>query len=233
MERIMSTENPRITLAELPAIIAAAAELASRCEANASPARIQEAQSGKPDGRHGLLDLLHPLYIRPLTDAIELPHRQKLQLVRLWKVANDISLPFDPTLQAKLISVVRKIASADSGRTTVSPETHDCSTPKQLLSGWHAITTALGMKYREREDVKRLNAAYQGPIVNNGQGTRPKVYKENLIRWWNGLALKQQELANQREGARLSAQAQHFYGRDGIVAPEISGGIKKRRSRST
>jgi hypothetical protein len=55
------------------------------------------------------------------------------------------------------------------------------------------------------------------------------VNHDDLLNWWNKLATQQQELTNQREGARLSAEAQHNYGRDGTAAPEVGGGVKKRR----
>lgn len=43
------------------------------------------------------------------------------------------------------------------------------------------------------------------------------------------MAITYEESANTRKGASLSAEAQHNFGRDGIVAPEVSGSIKKRR----
>lgn len=103
--------------------------------------------------------------------------------------------------------------------------------PRKLLNGWHEITQAVSMKYNQRKDVKSLNDRYQGPISNRGAGTHPMVYEDDLIDWWNKLAVKQQELANQREGAKLSAEIQHNYGRDGTAAPEIGGGTKKRRKK--
>jgi hypothetical protein len=103
--------------------------------------------------------------------------------------------------------------------------------PRALLNGWHAITSAVNLKYADRQKVARLNVRLQGPIKNRGRGTQPMVYKDDLISWWNKLDILQQQLANQRQGAKLSAKAQHPYSRGGAVAPEIGGGIKRRRTR--
>jgi hypothetical protein len=105
-----------------------------------------------------------------------------------------------------------------------------CEQPRKLLIGWHAIAAALGEKYTDHDNIKSLNERFNGPIVNKGPGTSPMVYRDALIQWWNQLAIQAEELANQREGARHTAEAQHDYGRDGTVAPEIGGEVKKRRS---
>jgi hypothetical protein len=98
-----------------------------------------------------------------------------------------------------------------------------------MLRGWHAITNALDMPYKQRDGIKSLNTRFSGPIINHGAGSSPMVYRDVLLDWWNRLAMQQQELTNRREGARLSAEARHDYGHDGIAAPEIGGGVKKRR----
>jgi hypothetical protein len=85
------------------------------------------------------------------------------------------------------------------------------------------------MKYDDREKIKSLNERCEGPITSRGAGTQPMVYSDDLIEWWNKLAVRQQELENRREGAKASAEDQHNYGRDGTAAPEIGGGVKKRR----
>lgn len=102
-------------------------------------------------------------------------------------------------------------------------------TPATLLTGWHEITAALKMNYRDRSKVKSLNERFDGPIRNHGQGTQPIVTKDELLSWWDTLAQKQQEMAARRDGKALSAEGQYPYGRDGQVAPEIGGSIKKRR----
>jgi hypothetical protein len=101
--------------------------------------------------------------------------------------------------------------------------------PRPLLTGWRDITAALGMKWGDRKSIKSLNDRRGGPIRNRGRGTHPMVYKDDLVAWWNKLATEQAELANQREGAKLSAEAQHGFGRTGTAAPEVGGGVKGRR----
>jgi hypothetical protein len=101
--------------------------------------------------------------------------------------------------------------------------------PRLLLTDWRGIAAALDMKYADRDKIKSLNARLKGPIVNSGPGTSPLVYRDELIQWWNRLAIQAEELANQREGKRLTAEAQHNYGKDGTAAPEINGEVKKRR----
>lgn len=101
--------------------------------------------------------------------------------------------------------------------------------PIKWLFGWLEIVTALEMKYADREKIKTLNDRFEGPIVNHGSGTQPMVSHDRLMTWWNGLATKQQDLANQRQGKRLSATASYQYGRGGEASPEIAGSVKKRR----
>jgi hypothetical protein len=120
-------------------------------------------------------------------------------------------------------------ALAEAGNTPEDKSHTRPDEPKKLLTGWRDITTALSMPYPRRADIKSLNDRYDGPITNKGTGTRPMVYLDDLLDWWNKLAIKEQELANQREGARLSSEAQYNFGRDATSAPEIGGGVKKRR----
>jgi hypothetical protein len=100
---------------------------------------------------------------------------------------------------------------------------------RKLLTGWRAICDALGEKYASRTKIGSLNDRLGGPIMSRGKGTQPMVYQDELIEWWNKLAVRAQELENRREGARLSAEAQHNYGQSGTVAPELGGGVKTRR----
>jgi hypothetical protein len=121
------------------------------------------------------------------------------------------------------------VAAAENAGTQAKTEAKSDVQPKKLLVGWHDITAALEMPYSRREDIQRLNQSLNGPISNHGAGTKPMVYFNDLLRWWNTLAALQQDMANQRDGAKLSAEAQHNYGRDGTAAPEIGGGVKERR----
>jgi hypothetical protein len=100
---------------------------------------------------------------------------------------------------------------------------------RKLLTGWRAICPALGENYANRKKIGSLNDRLVGPIINRGKGTQPMVYQDALLEWWNKLAIQAQEFENRREGTRLAVEAQHEYGRAGTVAPEIGGGVKKRR----
>jgi hypothetical protein len=81
----------------------------------------------------------------------------------------------------------------------------------------------------EQGKVKRLNTAFDGPIPKPPKGGQPLVARNDLIEWWNHLAAKQQDLANQRSGAKFSSEASHNFGKTGAVSPEIGGEVKKRR----
>jgi hypothetical protein len=120
-----------------------------------------------------------------------------------------------------------RFANAPVGREDAMPRR--TSTPRQLLTGWHEIAKVLEVKYQDREKIKSLNARCDGPITNRGKGTQPMVYRDKLLEWWNSMDIRYQELANQREGRKLSTESQYNYGRDGTVAPEIGGGVRKRR----
>lgn len=101
--------------------------------------------------------------------------------------------------------------------------------PVEMLTSWGEILTALKQKRDDLGKVKSLNDRYNGPIPKPAKGSQPIVRKDVLIEWWNKLAIQEQELANQREGAKLAAENQYNYGREGRAAPEIGGGVKKRR----
>lgn len=103
--------------------------------------------------------------------------------------------------------------------------------PVKYLTKWPEILIALGMKNNneDRGRVKHANSQYNGPIVIPKQGAQPKVNKAKLIEWWNGLEAQWNTGYQRGRDAKPTADAQHPYGRGGTVAPEISGGVKKRR----
>ena len=81
----------------------------------------------------------------------------------------------------------------------------------------------------DREKVRSLNNQYAGPIVTPKQGAQPKVDKTKLIEWWNGLETQWTAGYSRGRDAIPTAGVQHNYGREGVVVPEIAGGVKKRR----
>jgi hypothetical protein len=166
-----------------------------------------------------------------ITDPQEQWEVARERLARCWKA---LAIPMDEEAalcerirreRAKLLRQaglgVKAAEGMEPGRVPTEP--------RKLLIGWHAITAAVEMKYSQREDVKSLNKRFNGPIRHQGQGTSPMVCRDDLLEWWNKLAIQQQDLANQREGAILSGETQYDFGRDGTVAPEIAGSVKKRR----
>jgi hypothetical protein len=153
--------------------------------------------------------------------------------VRVWPDVREVLAEID-------LETARARDRRDPGSATSTPQTEPgkqpvesattaAKSPKKLLAGWHQITSALDMRYNQRHDIKSLNQRFKGPIVSQGAGTKPMVHLDTLLDWWNKLAIQEQEVANRREGARLSAEAHHDYGRKGTVAPEIGGGVKERR----
>jgi hypothetical protein len=179
------------------------------------------------------LDML-VLPVAGITDPKEWWAVAEMSLTRFLK-----ALKMTPDEVAELRERIRRerakllahIKMADTAITTVaSGALADMKDrPKKLLTGWHDICAALETPYAQREHIKSMNDRFDGPITNKGAGTLPMVYQDLLIEWWNRLAIQAQESTNRREGAKVSTEAQHNYGREGIVAPEIGGGVKKRR----
>jgi hypothetical protein len=102
--------------------------------------------------------------------------------------------------------------------------------PKAYLQGWAEILAALGKKNNDSEKslVNGWNQKYEGPIQIAGAGSRPKVERTRLIAWWNRLEI-QFETENRARDAAASVEETHRYGRDGVVAPDIAGSVRKRR----
>lgn len=104
--------------------------------------------------------------------------------------------------------------------------------PVSYLFDWPAILTALGLKSSDSEArgrVKQANERFSGPILTGGQGKRPKVNKAKLIEWWNSLEAEWQSDMDKERDKRATTESQHPHGREGIVAPDIGGSVKRRR----
>jgi hypothetical protein len=130
--------------------------------------------------------------------------------------------------KAKELRRLRKLAgnSKRCGKQERTP-----AAPVQYLTNWREILVALGMKSNkeDREKVRNLNVQYGGPIVIPRQGAQPKVDKAKLVAWWNGLEAQWTVGYQRARDAKPTTDAQHPYGRNGTLAPEISGGVRKRR----
>ncbi len=106
----------------------------------------------------------------------------------------------------------------------------------EVLFGWSEILEVVKRpeERKERDRIKRLNDDSDGPIrFPQGQGTQPEVGKAELILWWNERknAYQNSVEENARKDAELAVymQAEHDFGRDGTVFPEISGSKRKRK----
>jgi hypothetical protein len=105
-----------------------------------------------------------------------------------------------------------------------------CEQPAEYLCSWRDILACLKLKNNKetRGQISRWNKEHNGPIIIR-KGGQPKVEKSKLTKWWNRLEILWQDQANQEAGKKMSAEAQHDYGASGTAAPEVGGGVKKRR----
>jgi hypothetical protein len=103
--------------------------------------------------------------------------------------------------------------------------------PPKYLTSWREILIALGFRNNaeDRGKVKHLNNQYQGPIVIPKQGAQPKVNEAKLREWYDHLEAQWTVGHRPARDAQPTTAAQHPYGRNGTVAPEISGRVKVRR----
>lgn len=138
--------------------------------------------------------------------------RRQLHRMLQWIDANLITIPSRPTF----------------------PQTSEAQ-PNDYLFGWPAILGALKRNNNDEEKsrIRRLNDSplHPGPIVIPGQGSQPKVEKSKLIKWWNDLGNRFDEIDGREQSIAASVSDQYKHGRDGIVAPIIGGSVKKRRKR--
>jgi hypothetical protein len=105
-------------------------------------------------------------------------------------------------------------------------------TPNQYLMSWREILDALEMKNNPENQrrVREANQRFEGPIALPKKGGQPRVNKATLLTWWNRLEIK---FMTQGEGNNTQAtvEAQHAYGREGTVVPDISGHVLKRHGK--
>jgi hypothetical protein len=119
---------------------------------------------------------------------------------------------------------------ADEVRTLAPP-----SSPIQYLLSWREILDALDLKNNSEKHrrVRQLNEQYDGPIILGGKGSQPRVSKDKLLHWWNGLEERFRESEQKQADTEATLQAQHNFGRDGTVLPDISGHVKNRRGKKS
>ena len=107
--------------------------------------------------------------------------------------------------------------------------------PAPLLLSWREITDALGRPNTQefRNALIRLSEQYDGPLVKPGRGGQPKVHREKLVAWWNGLEARMAELDARKRDQEETVKNQYLHGSDGEVVPDIAGGVKRPRGGST
>jgi hypothetical protein len=139
-------------------------------------------------------------------------------------------------IEVFLVEVERKLAaSATADRTSQQPNAAgDVGSPKQYLLNWREILDALSLPNNEenRGRVRALAELRGGPISLPRKGGQPKVEKTKLIEWWNDLEHRFDESAQRICDRNATVETTHNYGRDATVAPEIQGGVKRRRQTS-
>lgn len=123
--------------------------------------------------------------------------------------------------------LVEKLAESVESRRASSER----EVPKKYLASWREILVALGMNHNTEDTakVRRLNKSYSGPITIPGQGRQPFVGRFALLEWWGGLDAKVQSADQRKSDVRATMAGNYPHGRGGEAAPDIGGGVKKRR----
>jgi hypothetical protein len=126
------------------------------------------------------------------------------------------------------------IPELEAGPTTTTTAPSPPTKPAAYLWSWQEILDCLGLKNnkQKRDLVRKLNDSWEGPIILPKQGGQPVVIKEELRQWWNDLKRHIEEKNQKDVDTRATVEAQHGYGKDGVVVPEIGGHVKKRRQRT-
>jgi hypothetical protein len=103
--------------------------------------------------------------------------------------------------------------------------------PTQYLMSWREILDAIERENNPegQRQVRALNTRFNGPIILPKKGGQPKVTRDKLLAWWNGLEEQFRELEQKQADTQATLQAEHKYGKDETVLPDISGHVKKRR----
>lgn len=110
------------------------------------------------------------------------------------------------------------------------PSDHAPQKARQLLFGKAEILDWLKRPTEDIGRILRLNEKYDGPIISS-QGASPTVDASELIAWWNGLAKRMHEESQKDIDTKETVAAAYSYGREATVLPDISGSVKRRRTR--
>jgi hypothetical protein len=104
--------------------------------------------------------------------------------------------------------------------------------PNQYCLSWRDILDTLDLDNNDdnRNKVRGLHGLHDSPITLGSKGCQPKVNKAKLIEWWNSLERRFQEVAERDRNREATVAADHNYGRDGVVVPEITGSVNRRRT---
>ncbi|MFH1266903.1 MAG: hypothetical protein ABIK89_14335 [Planctomycetota bacterium] len=132
--------------------------------------------------------------------------------------------------RAEIVRLLRAEVKASS--TATPPQTADLPPPKIYCMSWREILDALELKNdpANRSRLRSLNDMHDGPMMFLSQGGQPKVERSQLIEWWNRLEDRFHESTARKGDRKATVAAQHNYGRDEIVVPDIAGSVKRRRA---
>jgi hypothetical protein len=105
------------------------------------------------------------------------------------------------------------------------PAQSDRAKPIDWLTNWQSIAVALERQNTKstRQTIRRLNNSFDGPIRLPQQWGQPRVDRAKLIAWWNGLEQMTDERRQRQRDSQATVEEQHPFGRDGMVAPGVSG----------
>ncbi len=98
----------------------------------------------------------------------------------------------------------------------------------QYILGREAILEELGQPAEQWRFILRLSRHSGGPI-QTAEGGKTVAESSALRRWWTAAMAVYGESERLAAGRRLAGEATHPYGR-GEAAPEVGGGVKKKRA---
>jgi len=129
---------------------------------------------------------------------------------------------------------------SNQGRDEKAPPTE----AREMLNGWREICLAVKRRPTDKDLVRSVNDEHDGPIRTYGKGKKPKVYRDELLQWWNHLEALADDKGNQNKGkdflnrrsnekptgAQPSSDGGMNYGRQGEkVHPDERMHVDKRR----